>query len=63
MGVANHYTYRVEWSDDIELYFGRCLEINGLYATAQTAQEALSCAEAAVVAYLRECEEVFGLDW
>ncbi|GFG52401.1 toxin-antitoxin system HicB family antitoxin [Mycolicibacterium agri] len=60
--MDTHYTYRVEWSEDSVQYFARCLEIDGLFATAPTAQEALARAEAAVVAYLQEREEVFGLE-
>ena len=58
--MDNHYTYRMEWSSDFGQYMARCLEIDGLDATAPTAQEALARAEEAVVAYLREREEVFG---
>ncbi len=58
--MANHYTYRMEWSTDLYQYMARCLEIKGLYETAPTAQEALARAEAAVDAYVRESEEVFG---
>jgi predicted RNase H-like HicB family nuclease len=60
--VANHYTYRLEWSMDTAEYYARCLEIDGLYAVGPTAQTALARAEAAVVAYLRQNEEVFGGD-
>jgi predicted HicB family RNase H-like nuclease len=58
--MHDNYTYRVEWSSEMHLYMARCLEINGLLASAPTAQEALARAQAAVVAYLRESEEVFG---
>lgn len=60
LGMQTHYTYRLEWSTDTYEYYARCLEINGLYAVAPTAREALARAEAAVDAYLRESEEVFG---
>jgi hypothetical protein len=33
--MANHYTYRVEWSTDAEQYMARCMEITGLLASAR----------------------------
>jgi predicted HicB family RNase H-like nuclease len=58
--MANHYTYRLEWSTDIQQYTARCVEITGLLASAPTAQQALERIEAAVVNHLREMDEVFG---
>ena len=58
--MESRYTYRLEWSEDRYQYSAKCLEIDGLYATAPTAQEALARAETAVAAYLRENEE-FGI--
>jgi predicted HicB family RNase H-like nuclease len=58
--VANHYTYRVEWSTSLQQYTARCVEITGLLASASTAKEALARIEATVDDYLRELDEVFG---
>ncbi|OBA88216.1 hypothetical protein A5662_25450 [Mycobacteriaceae bacterium 1482268.1] len=57
--MAENYTYRVQWSSSLNRYTAHCLEINGLLATAPTAQEALALAEKEVDKYLRENEEVF----
>ncbi len=62
LSVHDNYTYRVQWSSDLGQYLARCLEIEGLFSTGMTAQEALANAEQAVEAYLRESEEVFGAE-
>jgi predicted HicB family RNase H-like nuclease len=58
--MANHYTYRVEWSADSQQYTARCIEIKGIVASAPTAQQATARVEAVVDDYLREMDEVFG---
>jgi hypothetical protein len=58
--MANHYTYRVEWSTDAEQYMARCMEITGLLASAPISQQALAHIEAAVNEHLREMNDVFG---
>ena len=60
--MANHYTYRVEWSTHTGQYMARCMEITGLLVSAPTAPEAVARMEAAVDEHLRGMEEVFGGD-
>jgi hypothetical protein len=44
--IQSRYTYRLEWSEDRYQYSAKCLEIDGLYATAPTAQEEMALARA-----------------
>jgi HicB family len=58
--MDNHYTYRVEWCMERQLYMARCLEIAGLWASAPTAQRALAKIQADVDEDLRAHEEGYG---
>ena len=39
--VVNKYTYRIEWSEEDQVYIGRCLEFPGLSAHGTTNEKAL----------------------
>lgn len=39
--VVEKYTYRIEWSEEDEVYIGRCLEFPGLSAHGDTSEAAL----------------------
>ena len=39
--VVEKYTYRIEWSEEDEVFIGRCLEFPGLSAHGDTSEAAL----------------------
>lgn len=39
--IINKYTYRIEWSEEDQVYIGRCLEFPGLAAHGDTTESAL----------------------
>jgi predicted HicB family RNase H-like nuclease len=39
--IANKYTYRIEWSEEDQVYIGRCLEFSGLAAHGDSSEAAL----------------------
>ena len=39
--MVEKYTYRIEWSEEDEVYVGRCLEFPGLSAHGNTSESAL----------------------
>lgn len=53
----NHYTYRVEWSQDHAEYVGVCLELPFLAERAVTAHDAMAAIVAAVDRKLVEMRE------
>ncbi len=39
--LIDKYTYRIEWSEEDQLFIARCLELSGLSAHGNTNEEAL----------------------
>ncbi len=39
--IIDKYTYRIEWSEEDQVYIGRCLEFSGLAAHGDSAESAL----------------------
>lgn len=39
--IINKYTYRIEWSEEDQLFIAKCLEMPGLLAHGKTNEEAL----------------------
>jgi len=39
--IINKYTYRIEWSEDDQVFIGRCLEFPGLAAHGDSSEAAL----------------------